>query len=381
MKRGERRLDISLPDDLTIFALLARVPYRHYYTRDARDKMPPARLGRALFDHVRRSEKGRYLSGLLDLFDGLHPASSTLEEPYWRRMFDLLSGRSGVKDDTVIERTGNKLRKRLGANRAEFYQNDRSMAWLAQYVVDLARSLPAASQDLDFRTFNEHAKKEMDDFKATRAGGEAWEYSEGDLVRALARLTEPGVLLMGLRARCPVCGYRVWHHLDDARQNLRCGGCNASFPMPPEQRWHYRLNNLARAAYAEHGLLPVVLVLGQLLKEARTSFIFTPCLDLFEDGEEGPFGDLDIAAIVDGRFVVGEVKQSRGLFDEGTFSKMEGIAKRLLPDELLFASMDREPTPFIVRELDRLSTALRPLGIVVRWYQLHEGKFEPSPVR
>jgi hypothetical protein len=115
--------------------------------------------------------------------------------------------------------------------------------------------------------------------------------------------------------------------------------------------------------------------------DARTSFMFAPCLDLFEDWEKGPVGDLDIAAIVDGRFIVGEVKQSRGLFDEGTFAKMEAIAKRLIPDVLLFASMDREPSPFIARQLELVSATLRPLGIVVRWYQLHEGKFEPSPVR
>jgi hypothetical protein len=35
---------------------------------------------------------------------------------------------------------------------------------------------------------------------------------------------------------------------------------------------------------------------------------------------------------------------SEPIFDEATFAKMEGMAQRLLPDILLFASMDREPT-------------------------------------
>jgi hypothetical protein len=151
--------------------------------------------------------------------------------------------------------------------------------------------------------------------------------------------------------------------------------------MPPEQRWHYRLNSLARAAYAEHGLLPVVLVLGQLLMGARSAFLFAPCLDLFEQEGKGPLGDLDIAAILDGQFVIGEVKQSRDRFDEATFVKMEGIARRLLPDVLLFASMDREPNALITAEIKRLSAALRPLSIAVWWYPLHEYKFDTSPVR
>ena len=200
-------------------------------------------------------------------------------------------------------------------------------------------------------------------------------------MRAIAGLTERGVLLMGIEAKCLSCGYRAWHHIDDAKQTLRCGGCNAAFAMPPEQRWYYRLNRLARAALAEHGLLPVVLVLGQLFMDVRSAFLFAPCLDLFEKDDKGPVGDLDIAAILDGHFVIGEVKQSRDLFDEATFVKMEGIARRLLPDVLLFASMDREPNRLITEQIKRLSGDLGALNIDVRWYCLNEYKFDPSPVR
>jgi hypothetical protein len=66
--------------------------------------------------------------------------------------------------------------------------------------------------------------------------------------------------------------------------------------------------------------------------------------------DKGPVSDLDIAVILDGQFVIGEVKQSRNLFDQETFAKMESIARRLLPDMLLFASMDPEPTVFVARD-------------------------------
>jgi hypothetical protein len=379
MKHGEPRLDIALLDDISVFAMLVALPNQSYYTLDARhEKTLP---GRTPYYEARRSEKGRYLSGLLDLFGGLHPATSCLEERYWRRIFDLLSGRTAHADAERLNEVGNALRKRLGANRAQFYKDDKAMTWLTNYVLKVARSLPASSRDLEFRVFEEHAKQEMEDFNACRADQEPWVYSQTDLLGALADLTERGVLLMGVQARCPSCGYRAWHHIDDAKQTLRCGGCNAAFPMPPEQRWHYRLNSLARAAHAEHGLLPVVLVLGQLLMDARSAFLFAPCLDLFENDDKGPVGDLDIAVILDGQFVIGEVKQSRNLFDEATFAKMEGIARRLLPDILLFASMDREPTVLITKEIARLSEVLRPLSIAVRWYPLHAYKFDASPVR
>lgn len=379
MKRDEPRLDIVLSDDISVFAMLAALPNQSYYTRDARqEKVLP---GRAPFYQAKRSEKGRYLSGLLDLFGGLGPAASTLEKRYWRRMFDTLSGRTAHTDAERLKEVGNVLRKRLGANRAQFYEDDKAMTWLAIYVLRVARSLPAASRDLEFRVFEEHAKQEMEDFNAHRAGQAPWVCSQADLIHALADLTERGVLLMGVQVRCPSCGYRAWHHIDNAKQTLQCGGCNAAFPMPPEQRWHYRLNSLARAAHAEHGLLPVVLVLGQLFMDARSAFLFAPCLDLFEKDDKGPVGDLDIAVILDGQFVIGEVKQSRDRFDEATFAKMEGVARRLLPDILLFASMDREPTVLLTKEIARLSDVLRPLSIAVRWYPLHEYKFDASPVR
>ena len=109
--------------------------------------------------------------------------------------------------------------------------------------------------------------------------------------------------------------------------------------------------------------------------------MFAPCLDLFENDNKGPVGDLDIAVILDGQFMIGEVKHSRDLFDEATFAKMEDFARRLSPDILLFASMDRDPTALINKEITRLSEVLRPLGTAVRWYPLHEYKFDASPVR
>jgi hypothetical protein len=380
MRRGDPRLDITLLDDLHLFTMLAALPNSPCYTLDARyeKKLP----GRTQYRHTSPSDKGGYLSGLLELFGGLYPATHTLEQRYWRRLFDLLSGRTAHADAKKLEEIGNTLRKRLGQNRAQFYRDDKNMTWLANYVLKVARKLPAAARDLPFHVFEDEAKQEVEDSNSSsQAGQNQYTYSPEDLMRALTRLTERGVLLTGVQSRCPSCGYRVWRHIDDVRQILQCGGCNAAFSMPPEPQWHYRLNSLARAAHAEQGLVPVVLVLGQLLMEAKCSFAFAPCLDLFEDYDEGPIGDLDIAVILDGKFVIGEVKQSLDLFDEATIVKMGEIARRLLPDVLLFASMeDRQPPKRITNELERLSQQLQPVGVTVRWYPLHGYKFHPSPV-
>lgn len=376
MMRGEPHLDIQLLDDLSIFRMLVTPWERgYYYSTDAR-----ASVSQPSFGAVRRSDKGRYLSGLIELFGGLHPATSVLEKRYWRRMFEMLSGRRPGSDVEIVQRVKNKLRKRLGANPGKFYERDESLEWVTRVVFQLAQSLPEP-RELPFKDFEEVAKKELSDFNEKQALDQQWQYSKNDLVRALTELTGSGVLLMGVRVRCPSCGYRAWYHIDETKRTLECNGCGHSFPMPPEPLWHYRLNNLVRAGYAQHGLTPVVLVLGQILMEARSSFMFAPSLDLFEKDAEEAFGDLDIAAIIDGRFVIGEVKQSYKLFDQAVFEKMAEIAKRVRPDQLLFASMDQQPSKLVEENIAWLSTELQPYDIEVALYRLHEHIFEPSPVR
>ena len=59
---------------------------------------------------------------------------------------------------------------------------------------------------------------------------------------------------------------------------------------------------------------------------------------------------------------------------------MEEIASRLLPDTLLFASMDREAPKLVSSEIERLSKTLGMRGVAVKWYPLHGYKYEATPI-
>lgn len=376
MKRGEPYLDIQLPDDLSIFCMLvAAWEGSYYYSADAR-----ASVSRPSFGGVRRSEKGRYLSGLIELFGGLHPAASVLEQRYWRRMFDILSGRKPGSDAEIVKGVMNKLKKLLNANPGTFYGRDESLSWLARVVFQLAQHIPEP-REVPFSVFEGEAEKELADFNAGRESDHQWSFSRDELTGAVGDLTASNVLLMGVRVRCPSCGYRAWYSIDEAKQTLKCHGCGYSFPTPSEPVWHYRLNSLVQAGYGQHGLAPVVLILGEMLMWATSSFIFAPSLDVFEREAEQPFGDLDIVAIVDGKFVIGEIKQSRDLFDQTVFDKMLEIAKRVRPDELLFASMDSEPNKLIEENIHRISVELEPYDVHVKWQRLQESILKPHPVQ
>ena len=198
-----------------------------------------------------------------------------------------------------------------------------------------------------------------------------------DVREALSQLTQRNIIQTGVKPRCPSCGMASWYHVDDTGQQLTCQGCRVPFPLHPELTWHYRLNSLVHAAYSIHGTTPVILVLGQLFRESRISFFFSPNLNLlaapqdeFTEKQE-TVAEVDIACIQDGKFIIGEVKQSMGLFTKKDFDDMAEIARRTKPDIVLFSSMDSdEPTRLITQNIERIQSELSELEIDVKWYAL-----------
>lgn len=138
----------------------------------------------------------------------------------------------------------------------------------------------------------------------------------------------------------------------------------------------YRLNSLVRAAFARHGTVPVLLTLGQLLHDARSSFIHIPCQELCDrvEGDEYKLlskAEVDIVCIKDGQFILGDVKQSVELFGDADFTKMEGLARALKPDVILFSSLNQEPNRLVKDNIDRLKASLAELEIDINWYPIH----------
>lgn len=376
MKRGEPTLSVKLLDDESVFRALIIGENTPYYTADPRRKF----VYRP-FDDVRRSDKGRYLSGFLDLFSGLSFAYRILENRYWRHMFNILSHQSPTKDEKKLESILRKLEKKLQSSGDDFLGKPEGLEWLGKYVLQLSKEQAATGKELLFKAFVKEAKKELEEFNSSRQEDQKSKLNEQDVKDALAGLTELSILLIGVRPRCPLCGYTNWYHIDKAQQILQCKGCGHKYPVRPQEEWYYNLNSLVQIGCAQHGLVPVVLVLGQLLHQCRSSFFMSTSLEVFKTGKDNPFSDLDIVCIKDGKFIIGEIKQSIGLFKKSDFEKMAEIAEILKPDTLIFSSLDPKLNVFVNNNLASLRKRLAPLGIEVRWYQLHSYIFEASPVR
>ncbi len=364
------KIKIKLIDDPSIFQILIVGEKRPMYTADPRNS-----LAQRPYYNTGISDKGRYLSGVLDLFSGLYGAYSFFEKLYWRQMLSILSQQNPRKDEVRKESVVNKLNKEL-VKRGFNTNSDKE--WLAEYILRLSKEQSSSGKELPYLSFKKEAEQEVENYNFKHPQNKH-RFSETNLKDELGYLIEAGILSTGIRPRCPACGLSSWYHIDETKQLLKCKGCGYDFGLEPEQTWYYRLNSLIQEGVSRHYLIPVILTLGQLLNDTRSSFIYTTCLNLYDRNSlEKPLGDLDIVCIQDGKFIIGEVKNVCSLFDQSDFDKMEIVAKKIRPNKVIFSTLEQKSSPSVAEKIRNLSEKLKAENIEVKWLKLDYWLFEPS---
>lgn len=329
---------------------------------------------------VEFSNIGKYLSGFLEVFGGLAFAHGVLSERYWRSMFDVLSGKDLAKDRKAIDKVRGRLRKKIkaGLTASEMIKNFEN---LADYVIQLSREITSKGETMDFQVFREEAEKEHEEFQ--KANDVDWEFNEEVAKGEISRMLETGVLQMGFEQKCLRCGSVNWFLIDEVGQNLICDGCRYGFSLPAEPAISYRLSSLVRQGIFTHGLVPVVIVLGQLLYDSHSSFFYSPSLDIFKLVLKEPrtyelIGDLDIVCIKDGQLVIGEIKQDQSRFELSQSLKLAEVAEAIGADILLFSSLAKEQKAETIVMINKVRERLNGSKVDVGWYQLGEEVFRPS---
>lgn len=188
---------------------------------------------------------------------------------------------------------------------------------------------------------------------------------------------------MGFEQKCPRCGSVNWFLIDEVRQNLICDGCRYNFSLSAEPAISYRLSSLVRQGIFTHGLVPVVLVLGQLLCDSHSSFFFSPSLDIFKLASQKPrtyelIGDLDIVCIKDGQLIIGEIKHDQSRFELAQALKLAEVAEAIEADILLFSSLEKEQKGETIEMIKKVRERLNGSKVDAGWYQLGEEVFRPS---
>jgi len=371
----ENILHLKIPEDRAIFhALFCGEKF------DNIDQDEGARFHSSPFYHMRRSDKGMYLSGVLSLFPNLSSATRLFEERFWRDTFEKMSNFGQEKDGKAREQITKTLTKAVARNNDLSSEN--GIKWLSAKVFAFAKQLNNEEVDMDYKEMKNIAEIETAKYNENPTGMNI-PFDEKDFKDTLSDLVSSKILLVGARPKCPHCGYRIWYHLDVLTTLITCNGCGYEFPIQAESRWFYRLNSLVRAAVSKHGTVPLLLTLGELMEDSRSSSISIPSQELLiKEGDDlKTVREVDLICIKDGRFIIGEVKRSSSLFTQKDFDDMIDLAKQIRPDTLVFSSMDKEPTAYIKEQLERAKTELSELQVSVEWHSIRYWAFTPHPVR
>jgi hypothetical protein len=146
----------------------------------------------------------------------------------------------------------------------------------------------------------------------------------------------------------------------------------------PETEIKYKLNSIIENGVRSKGVIPVVLALGSLFREARHYFDFLPPVDIYKKNVH--LTDLDICCVVDGKFIIGEVKAQQDGFHPSDFQKISDLAKEIHPDKVVFSSLDKIISQRRKDDIQRVKTELVPFGIEVEWLFFDQWLFDANPI-
>jgi hypothetical protein len=182
-------------------------------------------------------------------------------------------------------------------------------------------------------------------------------------LREFDDLIERNVLRLGGVLACAECGVRQWHSLRELDQTVPCSGCDNRLTVPIDLQWSVQLNTLARSSVAQ-GVLGVLQALSGLERHA-SSFFFAPSYELFRPGDEVPWREVDVAAIVDGDLVVKEGKLSPTDLDG-----LVEICELLRPTRALFFFNQAEWRKDLESQFSERGAKLEKLGVSLELHHL-----------
>jgi hypothetical protein len=332
-QRMKPELKLELLSDSDLIRLFITDPYnKAWVVSDGRNEL---RCPERAVTGCRTSTKGAYLAGLIDLFGDFWTAKHFCERRFWRDLFNRLAGHGSGQDEKLSQKLVKLLKGHTNST------DPQQAVELADQVLYLVRGrlkghyvrfrdciqdrsrlekqgLPEVLVYPQGRTVVQHHGARPVSFEEMKEGLDA--------------LIDLGLLRLGIESTCPRCKLESWHHVDNLCQHITCAGCGSKYALTATELWSYALNSLAQMCVSQ-GAIAVLLALTALGSRARSFFAFSPSLDLFRSGNTQVWHEVDILCIVDGEFVIGEVKS--GSVGKKTFDELAEIAEALRPQRAI----------------------------------------------
>lgn len=151
------------------------------------------------------------------------------------------------------------------------------------------------------------------------------------------------VLLPGYTFSCTNCGHTAWYSLEDVTVSIRCNGCLDHFSLPVDPDISYRLTTLVKRNFYQTPQTPdgnavVIRTLLSLASRTPNSFDFSGQVDLYSYKKNGKETDLDIVALQEGEFTIGEAKNDSSQFfknDMECLRQLYWVAFQIRPDRVV----------------------------------------------
>jgi hypothetical protein len=382
---GVSRAAVTMPDDLDAIRMGVCCDREWLpFDRDRED----APIAQPRFAFAELSDKGRYLIGVLGLFDTLSDAFDVLMDGFWREELQRLGGVPAEKADTARAELIKRLRRRLKQFDGPLqFSTDEEIKRLASEALRAGRMLGRERTHVPYHKLKARWSAVAEAFLAAhpRVGQDDDDdhyRDEALLSRSVQFLCRREVLFQGRDWRCRSCFNRNWVGIEALTRTMTCAVCRREEPAPVGGDWQFRPNPFLIEAYRDHGTEALVWALWRLWKRwQRRSFYYAPSLRLWREYPKSTRGtadvEIDAIAVVDGRVHLVEAKSASGL-DSGEIKQLVFAAEHIRPDVLVIACMD-EPTDALDRACVKLREAL-PVGIAVEAMTFKSEQLDRTPL-
>ncbi|WP_156387208.1 hypothetical protein [Devosia sp. Root105] len=352
---------LALPeDDLTAIGIGIQDGFE--WREFERQRKPP-KHGRERFQHSAISDKGRYLLGVLQLFEDVPHAFATLMEGFWHDEFQVLGAGLLERRPDLATRVVSTIRNRLGQKTGPVtLRTETEFARLGEVALRAAAELRAETPARSYGELAADWKQSVEEWlkrdgtpqiqgrmavvevPSDDPDGERGElsYPADYLDPAIQYLCERQVLFQGYHWTCQTCFNKNWSGVEGLGRSMECSVCRTARPVPVSDEWDFRANGFLVDAYRFHGVEAVIWAMWTLFRQARSSFYFSPSLTLWkaypqEGRPKKPDAEVDAIVIADGLVYAIEATRSKGLSAD-EIEKLTMIAERIRPNVLYVAA-------------------------------------------
>lgn len=202
-----------------------------------------------------------------------------------------------------------------------------------------------------------------------------------DVDRDLQDLTDIGGVFMGMKVKCHTCGSNKWYSLAELRERLPCKGCGKEVIPQIESPYYYKVNEIivnnllsdpTSNSKEFDGNYVVLRALNFLKAQSRMGFISCCPLEfaIRQKNDVRWISDIDILAIQDGKFIIGEAKSSASEFSNPVIESLIRLAQTIKPDTIMVAYASGD---LPLEKIERIKTAIGEIPC-----ELIQYKVEPA---